>query len=137
MKKQLIQRIGLVGSTLGLALYHASATYASTGIGELDAVDLNSARGTFGFDSLSDAVNTLVTIIFFVAGLVAFLFILWGAVNYIMAGDDASKTEAARKRITNAVVGLILVALVYVIWLIAAQIFGIEGLLTGGGGGGT
>jgi len=134
MKKQLIQRIGLVGSTLGLALSHASSVHAGTGIGQLDTVNLTPS---FGFQTLGDAVNTLVTIIFFVAGLAAFLFILWGAVNYIMAGDDASKTEAARKRITNAVVGLTLVALVYVIWLIAAQIFGIEGLLTGGGGGGT
>ena len=127
MKKQLIQRAGLVGSTLGLALTHASTAYA-TGISQLDTVDLNQARGTFGFATLGEAVNTLVTIIFFIAGLAAFLFILWGAVNYIMAGDDASKTEAARKRITNAVVGLILVALVYVIWLIAAQIFKIDTL---------
>ena len=132
MKKQLIQKVGLVGSTLGLAFtYAVTSAYAQdgTGISELDNVNLSEAQGTFGFGSLSEAVNTLVTVIFFVAGLAAFLFILWGAVSYIMAGDDASKLEAARKKITNAVVGLILVALVYVIWLIAAQIFGIDTLL--------
>ena len=133
MKKQLIQRAGLVGSTLALALSHASSVYAesrfdpnSPGVN----VNLNQAD-SFGFDSLGEAVSTIISVIFFVAALAAFFFILWGAVTYVTAGDDTSKTDAARKKITNAVVGLILVALVYVIWLIAAQVVGIEGMLGG------
>ena len=133
MKKQLIQRAGLVGSTLALALSHASTTYAQSRFNPNDAsvnVNLNTAD-SFGFNSLGEAVSTIISVIFFVAALAAFFFILWGAVNYVTAGDDSSKTEAARKRITNAVVGLILVALVYVIWLIAAQIVGVDELLGG------
>ena len=72
----------------------------------------------FGFSTLGQAINTIISVIFFVAALAAFFYILLGAFTYVTAGDDATKTEKARKSITNAVVGLILVALVYVIWLI-------------------
>ena len=131
MKKQLIQRAGLIGSTLALALSHAASVYAQQPR-EVPALDANlNEADSFGFNSLGEAVSTIISVIFFVAALAAFFFILWGAVNYVTAGDDSSKTEAARKRITNAVVGLILVALVYVIWLIAAQIVGVDDLLGG------
>ena len=76
----------------------------------------------FGFTTLSQAINTIISLIFLGAGLLAFFFILMGAFNYLSAGDDSSKTEKARKQITNAVIGLILVALVYVIWLIAINL---------------
>jgi hypothetical protein len=134
MKKQLIQRAGLVGSTLALALSHAASVHAQSRDVPALNVDLGAAKGTFGFDTLGQAISTIITVIFFVAGLAAFFFILWGAVSYVTAGDDSSKTEAARKRITNAVVGLILVALVYVIWLIVSQIVGIDTLFGGAAG---
>ena len=79
-------------------------------------------QGTFGFTSLSQAINTIISVIFFGAALAAFVFIVLGAFQYVTAGDDATKTEKSRKTITNAVVGLILVALVYVIFQIVIRI---------------
>src|SRR5690606_23337097 len=76
----------------------------------------------FGFSNLSQAVNTIISVIFFGAALAAFVFIVIGAFQYVTAGDDAAKTEKSRKTITNAVVGLILVALVYVIFQIVIRI---------------
>jgi hypothetical protein len=76
----------------------------------------------FGFGSIQQALSTVISLIFLVAGLAAFVYILLGAFNYLTAGDDSGKTEKARKMITNAVVGLILVALVYVIWLVAINL---------------
>ena len=133
MKTKLLQRASLVGSTLALALTYASSAFAESRFNPNDAkvnVNLGTAD-SFGFDSLGQAVSTIISVIFFVAALAAFFFILWGAVSYVTAGDDSSKTDAARKRITNAVVGLILVALVYVIWLIVAQIVGVDNILGG------
>jgi glucose uptake protein GlcU len=131
MKTKLIQRASLVTTTFSLALAHAGSVYARTS-DQLEGVSLGDNFINFGFNSLDQAIDTLVKVIIFVAGLAAFLFILWGAVSYILAGDDSSKTDAARKKITNAVVGLILVALVYVIWLIAAELLNINGAGTEG-----
>ncbi len=77
---------------------------------------------SFGFKTIGQALNTVISVIFLVAGLAAFVYILLGAFNYLTAGDDTGKTDKARKMITNAVVGLILVALVYVIWLVAVNL---------------
>ena len=90
-------------------------------------------QGTFGFTSLSQAINTIISVIFFGAALAAFVFIVLGAFQYVTAGDDATKTEKSRKTITNAVVGLILVALVYVIFQIVIRI--VPGLSQWFGGG--
>ena len=77
---------------------------------------------TFGFSSLSQALNTIISLIFLIAGLAAFVYILLGAFSYLTAGDDSAKTGKARTMITNAVVGLLLVALVYVIWVVAVNL---------------
>jgi hypothetical protein len=77
---------------------------------------------SFGFKTLNQALNTIVSIIFLVAGLLAFLFILLGAFNYLTAGDDDGKVKKARTGITNAVIGLLLVALVYVLWQVAIHL---------------
>ena len=87
--------------------------------GDSDTIDL---QASFGFSSLPQAINTIIALIFLVAGLVAFFFILLGAFNYLTAGDSSEKTGKARSMITNAVIGLILVALVYVIWLVAINL---------------
>src|SRR5690606_17073766 len=77
---------------------------------------------TFGFSNLSQAINTVITAVMFFAAIVAFVFIVIGAFRYVSAGENAAGTEAARKIITNAVVGLILVALVYVIFQIVIRV---------------
>lgn len=87
--------------------------------GDVQTIGLNAG---FGFSTIGQALNTVISIIFLVAGLAAFVYILLGAFNYLTAGDDTAKTEKARKMITNAVVGLILVALVYVIWLVVINL---------------
>ena len=87
--------------------------------GGTQTIDL---QASFGFSSLPQAINTIIALIFLVAGLVAFFFILLGAFNYLTAGDSSEKTGKARSMITNAVIGLILVALVYVIWLVAINL---------------
>ena len=99
----------------GDAAKHGYSTFNPSDANNGQKLALNTG---FGFSTLGQAINTIISVIFFVAALAAFFYILLGAFTYVTAGDDATKTEKARKSITNAVVGLILVALVYVIWLI-------------------
>lgn len=85
-----------------------------------------------GFSSLNDAANTLIPIVFWGGGLLCFVYLLYGAYKYIAAGDNAANVSAARQTMINAVVGLILLGLVYVIFIIVAQIIGIDGMFGGG-----
>lgn len=50
----------------------------------------------------------IVTIILYVVGYVSLGFIIYGGFKYMTSGDNSSGTLAARKTITNAVIGLVL-----------------------------
>lgn len=71
--------------------------------------------------------NTIV--ILFTVGAIGFTFmILWGAVGWILSGGDKEKIAGARKRITTALVGLVLLSLTFVIMLVVGQILGLKPL---------
>ncbi len=50
-------------------------------------------------------------------------FFLWGAFEWITAGSDSKKTETARSRMTNAVIGLIILVSSFTILSFVSKIF--------------
>lgn len=85
------------------------------------AVGFINLQPEYGFTSLNQAVNTLVSVIFFFGGLAAFFYLLLGAFKYIIAGDDENKTKGARATMIHAIVGLILLGMVMVIFQVMAS----------------
>lgn len=75
-----------------------------------------------GFSSINQAANTLISIMFLGAALLAFFYIVRGALKYVSAGDNSANTQAARTTIQNAVIGLIIIASVYVIFRFVVSI---------------
>jgi len=61
-----------------------------------------------------------------IVGIVAFIYLLRGGLDWIISGGDKEKITAARNTITHAIVGLIL------IFVVVAGIYMIEKLLFGG-----
>lgn len=51
---------------------------------------------------------SIVTILLTIVGYVSLGFIIYGGFQYMISGDNSSGTLAARKTITNAVIGLVL-----------------------------
>ena len=99
----------------------------------INQTSLSSAIGSinlqpqYAFTSLNEAVNTLVSAIFFFGALAAFFYLLMGAFKYIIAGGDEAKLKGARDTMVHAVVGLILLGLVMVIFqVIASAIPGLD-----------
>lgn len=74
--------------------------------------------------------NYFVTIwqaIIFVGGLTVLVYFLWSGISWILAADDASKVQKARDRMTQAVIGMIiLVGSFVIIQLISSLFFGEE-----------
>ncbi len=68
----------------------------------------------------------LINGILIVAGIVAFLFLLIGGVQWILSGGEKEGTEKARKRITNALIGLAIVFSAYAIAFLVNSVFGID-----------
>lgn len=80
----------------------------------------------FPFTDIGQLLSNAVALLFFLAGLLAFIFIIVGGIQWITAGGDAKAASAARDRITAAVVGLLVVVAAYAITLILNIVFGIN-----------
>lgn len=50
-----------------------------------------------------------------IAGAIFFVMFLWGGVRYLTAGGSAEDVKKARQILTNAVIGMVIVALAYVL----------------------
>lgn len=83
-------------------------------------------RSRIPFDNLGPLMSNALSLLFFFAGLLTFVFIVIGGIQWITAGGDAKAAQAARDRITAAVVGLIVVVAAFAITLILGQVFGIN-----------
>ncbi len=94
-----------------------------------------SAQSSYGFPDLlqgakiPELVNRLVYATLSVVGALFFLMFLWGGVMYLTAGGTAEKVKKATQILTNAVIGLVIVALSYT--LVA---FVIDTIVKGQGG---
>lgn len=76
-----------------------------------------------------------------VAALLVLLYLLWGAIEWITSGGDKGKTEKARDRMTQSVIGLIVLASVTAIFMVVQSFLGVNffnfsGSNVGGGSGG-
>lgn len=50
------------------------------------------------------------------AVVITLAYVIWGGFDYITSGEDVKKTAAARQKITNGVIGLIIVAASWIIF---------------------
>ena len=58
----------------------------------------------------SSLLSNVINIVFTVAALITFFYLVWGAINWITSGGDKGKVEDARNKITAAVIGLLILA---------------------------
>jgi hypothetical protein len=87
---------------------------------------------TYQIRNLGVFIGRAISVALIVAGVLVFVFLVWGGIQWIMSGGDKGKTEEARSRITAALVGLAIVAGAYAVMQLIAYFFGIDSILTGG-----
>ena len=78
-------------------------------------------QGGEGAGGISLVLSNLVILIYIVAGIVFVFWILWGAFQWITSGGEKEAVAAARSRIVNAIIGIILFAVAFAV----IQILGI------------
>jgi hypothetical protein len=79
-----------------------------------------------GGTALGAIVNELVGALFIAGFLLAFFYMILGGFTWITAGGDKTKLEKARGEITNAIIGLIIVAAAYALTSLVGQFFGLS-----------
>lgn len=69
--------------------------------------------------NLGVVISYMVQLIFIVAGLATFLFLIWGGIEWITSGGDKTAVESAQKKIQAALLGLFIVFMsVAIMWLV-------------------
>lgn len=75
------------------------------------------------FTSIADIINSAIGIIFPLALFILFVYLMWSGFDMIRNLGNPKIVESAKLRITNAVIGIILLAISYWLAQIAQSIF--------------
>lgn len=85
-------------------------------------------------DGLPKDINAIIAasvpILLAIAGLVFFTMLLMGGFRYLTAGGDEKATQEARKSLTNAFIGLIIIVASFLITQLLFAVFGLDTLIT-------
>ena len=91
----------------------------SNGTGRIGWIDID-------VPPLGDIVAGLVTVAFFAAALFFLIQVVIGGISWTNAGGDAKALEAARTRLTNALIGLLIVVAAFAVSVIVTTVLGIN-----------
>ena len=75
-------------------------------------------------------LRNVLALFFAVGGIGTVIYFVWGAVDWILSGGDKEKVSSARKKMTHAVIGLILLSLSFVILQLVGEVVGFNPLQT-------
>jgi len=65
--------------------------------------------------NLTTVIRNVLSWVLMLGGALAVIYLVYGGILYITAGGDAEKATKGRTAITNAIIGIIIIALAYVI----------------------
>ena len=68
-------------------------------------------------------VSKIIDVVFIVAAAMTFFYLIFGAISWITSGGDKGKVEAARNKITAAVIGLLILAATWGAFTLIVQLF--------------
>lgn len=86
---------------------------------------LHSIAPNISFD-LGKSIGAAAGLVLIVAGILTFALLVFGGLEWIMAGGDKGKVESAQKTITTAIVGLAVTASSFAIFRILQYFFGLN-----------
>ena len=69
-------------------------------------------------------LTNFITLALMAAGVLSFTMLLWGGISYITAGGDKEATQNAAKKISAALIGLVIAFSVFAIIKLVDTIFG-------------
>lgn len=86
-----------------------------------------SARGQIeGFETPGGIISSAWPYLFAIAGLILFGMLLWGSMEVMFGAATPKSAEAGKTRITQAIIGFVLLFMVFWIGQIIQQIFGLN-----------
>jgi hypothetical protein len=82
--------------------------------------------GNIKISDVGQLISALVGTLLILAGLLAFFFLILGGIQWITSGGDKAGMEAARNKITHAIVGLIIVGAAWAVMILVQNFLGVS-----------
>jgi uncharacterized membrane protein len=82
--------------------------------------------GQTGGTIIGKLIGNIVSVVFILGFCLAFAYLLTGAVSWITSNGEKGQLEAARNKITHAIIGLIILASVYAIMTLVTNFLGLS-----------
>ena len=99
-------------------LYGEASSQGLSGTGAIDATNPEVGFGAY--------VSGIFSVIMIVAALLVLLYLIWGAIEWITAGGDSGKLGKARDKIIQSIIGIIVLAATFAIFMVVQSLLGIE-----------
>lgn len=93
------------------------------------AAGVDNIGGVATLRGLEGIFQNIIGSLLFVAGIILFIMLIFGGVRFITSGGDPKGLESAKKTITYAVIGVILVAMGYLIIVFVSALTGNPNIL--------
>jgi hypothetical protein len=100
-------------------------SFGGTG-GGIDFNQLQAASGVKGdLKTLADVVSAFVPYLFGIAGIILFLYFIWGGFGVMLAKGDPKAAASAQGRITTAIIGFVIIFVAYWLVQLLGLVFGL------------
>ncbi len=121
-----MKKLAAIAITILFYLLNPLAVFA-TPPSDLDISIFNTTGQGINPNTPPGTVISNIVVIIFVVGIIAVLFMLViGAFNWITSGGDKEAVGKARQRIINALIGLLVLALAFLVAKVAGQVVKID-----------
>lgn len=118
----MLNKIKKAVSTLKYLQLLGYVTFVAPVLAQDPTIQVNERAIGFKIPTLGDILTFLIRAFFIVAGLMALLFLLMGALAWVSSGGNKENVDKARDKITAAVVGLVLIVAVLALIVTMEQI---------------
>jgi len=85
----------------------------------------------FAFKTIDNFIPNLLQIALVFGAIIAFAFLIWGGIDYILSGGNQERIKTSKSIISNALAGLAILAAVWVIWRLVTYFLGLSDTLYG------
>jgi len=92
----------------------------------LAAETITITEPTAGVKDIGNLLTAGIQVALIIAAILTFAFLIWGGIQWIISGGDKTQTQAARDRITMALVGFGIVAAAWALMKIIGYFFNID-----------
>lgn len=99
---------------IGLGTFALASLLPLRALAQINEGQLQLTTKTSG--SLPDLINTIITVLGFVAGAIAVIYLVVSGIQYMTAGGNAEAATKARQGIINALIGIVIVVFAFVIF---------------------